>query len=48
MNSDHRNILMGLAIKKIVNHITRGENTINLCLQLIKPESKIHYLSALN
>lgn len=45
--ADHKNILTGLAIKKYVDHITKGENNIRLCMQLIKPESKTHYYSAL-
>ncbi|KAL4472400.1 hypothetical protein ABPG74_018349 [Tetrahymena malaccensis] len=45
-SSDHKNIMTGLCIKKIVYHLTR--NNINLCMQLIKPESKFHYLSALS
>jgi len=35
---DHKNILIGLAIKKYVNEHT-GRN-LRLCMQLIKPESK--------
>ncbi|KAL4463512.1 hypothetical protein ABPG72_007613 [Tetrahymena utriculariae] len=45
-SSDHKNIMTGLCIKKIVYHLTR--NNLNLCMQLIKPESKFHYLSALS
>ena len=44
---DHKNILTGLAIKKYVNYHSKGEQNIRLCMQLIKPESKTHYYSAL-
>ncbi|CAD8072511.1 unnamed protein product [Paramecium primaurelia] len=44
-SSDHKNILIGLQIKKYVNHITGGN--IRLCMQLIKPESKLNYRQAL-
>jgi hypothetical protein len=44
---DHKNILTGLAIKKYVEHQESGFPSIRLCMQLIKPESKIHYYSAL-
>ena len=46
-SADHKNILTGLAIKKYVYHQTGGES-IRLCMQLIKPESKTHYYSSLN
>ena len=46
-SADHKNILTGLSIKKFVHHATNGEN-IRLCMQLIKPESKLHYYSSLN
>ena len=36
---DHRNILIGLAMKKYVYEMT-GNNNMPLCMQLIKPESK--------
>ena len=48
LSADHKNILTGLAIKKYVDHMTRGENNLRLCMQLIKPESKTHYYSALS
>ncbi|CAD8213071.1 unnamed protein product [Paramecium octaurelia] len=44
-SADHKNILIGLLIKKYVNHLT-GYN-IRLCMQLIKPESKMHYKQSL-
>ncbi|CAD8212795.1 unnamed protein product [Paramecium octaurelia] len=44
-SADHKNILIGLLIKKFVNHLT-GCN-IRLCMQLIKPESKMHYKQSL-
>lgn len=44
-SADHKNILVGLQIKKYVNHMTGG--SIRLCMQLIKPESKMHYRQAL-
>ena len=44
---DHRNILIGLAIQKYVMNQNNGKS-IRLCMQLIKPESKTHYYSALN
>lgn len=43
---DHKNILIGLAIKKYVYEVT-GLPDIRLCMQLIKPESKQHYNSSL-
>ena len=43
---DHKNILIGLAMKKYV-HDTIGVN-MRLCMQLIKPESKQHYTASLN
>lgn len=47
-SADHKNILTGLAIKKYVDVKTKGENNIRLCMQLIKPESRTHYYSALS
>lgn len=44
---DHKNILIGLAIKKYVYDMT-GNPNMRLCMQLIKPESKLHYNSSLN
>ncbi|EGR28582.1 hypothetical protein IMG5_172560 [Ichthyophthirius multifiliis] len=46
-SADHKNVLTALAIKKFVHHSTNGDNNIRLCIQLIKPESKTHYYSAL-
>jgi hypothetical protein len=46
-SQDHKIILTGLAIKKYVHHQTKGTHNIRLCMQLIKPESKTHYYSAL-
>ena len=43
--ADHKNILTGLAIKKYVHHHT--SQNMRLCMQLIKPESKVHYYSSL-
>lgn len=43
---DHKNILIGLAIKKYVQDVT-GNHNMRLCMQLINPESKKHYLSSL-
>ena len=31
-SADHKNILTGLAIKKYVDHMTRGEHNIRLCM----------------
>ena len=44
--SDHKNILLGLFIKKFVYHKSRIN--LPLCLQLINPESKVHFKSSLN
>ena len=48
--SDHRNILIGLAVKKYVYMLNKDtkDHTIWLCMQLINPESKKHYYSSLN
>jgi len=46
-SADHKNILIGLAIKKHVHHYTGGAN-IRLIMQLIKPDSKTHFYSSLN
>jgi acetyl-CoA C-acetyltransferase/potassium large conductance calcium-activated channel subfamily M alpha protein 1 len=50
---DHRNILTALAIKKYVYDINKdtkddAKHNIKLCMQLIKPESKILYYKSLN
>mmetsp|Transcript_34847 Transcript_34847/g.53497 ORF Transcript_34847/g.53497 Transcript_34847/m.53497 type:complete len:117 (+) Transcript_34847:1302-1652(+) len=44
---DHKNILIGLAMKKYVFDMT-GDSNMQFCMQLIKPESKQHYLSSVN
>jgi len=44
---DHKNILIGLALKKYA-YDTTGMNNMRLCMQLIKPESKYHYKSSLS
>ncbi|CAI2374956.1 unnamed protein product [Moneuplotes crassus] len=47
-SSDHKNILIALAVKKYVFEANKdNRKTIRLCIQLIKPESKIHYMSSL-
>ena len=46
VSADHKNILMGLAIKQYVFY-EKGKN-IRLCMQLSKPESKTQYYSSLN
>lgn len=43
--TDHKNILIGLAMKKFV-YDTTGKH-LRLCMQLIKPESKQHYNSSI-
>jgi hypothetical protein len=50
---DHRNILTALAIKKYVYDLNKdskddNKHNIKLCMQLIKPESKILYYKSLN
>ena len=42
---DHKNIMTGLSIKKFAYNQC-GEN-LRLCMQLIKPDSKMHYYSSL-
>jgi hypothetical protein len=32
LSADHRNILTGLALKKYVEHMSKGENDIRLCM----------------
>ena len=44
--TDHKNILIGLAMKKYC--LDFFGKPIRLCMQLIKPESKQHYNSTLN
>ena len=44
---DHKNILIGLALKKYV-YDTTGHQNMRLCMQLIKHESKNHYKSSLS
>ncbi len=53
VSMDQRNILTGLAMKKYVEENTGNINPLmrqsfNLCIQLIRPESKNHYLSSLS
>jgi hypothetical protein len=43
--TDHKNILIGLAMKKYCQDIYG--KSLRLCMQLIKPESKQHYNSTL-
>lgn len=42
---DHKNILQGLAMKKYCNDVS-GHN-LRLCMQLIKSDSKQHYMSSI-
>ena len=42
---DHKNILHGLAMKKYVMD-QEGQN-LRLCMQLIKSDSKQHYISSI-
>lgn len=44
---DHKNILIGLMMKKYV-YEKRKKANLPLAMQLIKPESKQHYFSSLN
>lgn len=44
---DHKNILIGLAMKKYY-YDTTGNQNLRLCMQLIKPESKYHYSASLS
>lgn len=44
---DHKNILAGLYMKKFAQNAPRKRD-MSICMQLIKPESKQHYLSSLN
>ena len=44
---DHKNILIGLAMKKYVYEET-GSANMPFCMQLIKPESKQHFYSSLS
>ena len=46
-SADHKNILTGLSIKKYIHNVTGGDS-LRLCMQLIKPESKKHFYSSLN
>ena len=47
-SSDHKNILIALALKKYVFENTKqNKKTLRLCMQLIKPESKTHYMASL-
>ena len=48
MSVDHSNILIGLSIKKYFQEQMQGDANMRLCMQLIKPESKQHYLSSTN
>jgi len=50
---DHLNILTALAIKKYVYNRSKeskddSKSNIKICMQLIKPESKILYFKSLN
>ena len=46
---DHKNILIGLAMKKYVfDHKKDKSDNMRLCMQLIKPESKQHYFSSIS
>lgn len=50
---DQRNILTGLAMKKYVEENSASipphfRHSFSLCIQLIRPESKNHYLSSLS
>lgn len=51
---DHKNILIGLAVKKYMreyfmqNPKSSGNPDMSLCMQLIKPESKQHYFSSIS
>lgn len=40
IGTDHKNILIGLAIKKYVSDHNPRMPNMRLCMQLIKPESK--------
>jgi len=42
---DHKNILQGLAMKKYVQNV--GGQNLRLCMQLIKSDSKQHYISSI-
>ena len=44
---DHKNILIGLALKKYVFE-ENGHYNMPLCMQLIKPESKQHFYSSIS
>jgi hypothetical protein len=41
---DHKNILLGIAVKNFVSNNNSGKH-IRICMQLIKPESKSHFLN---
>jgi hypothetical protein len=41
---DHKNILLGIAVKNFVSNNSNGKH-IRICMQLIKPESKSHFLN---
>lgn len=40
---DHKNILCGVAVKSFVANNANNKN-LRICMQLIKPESKTHFL----
>ena len=42
---DHKNILQGLAMKKYV--FDKNGGNLRLCMQLIKADSKQHYISSI-
>jgi len=44
--ADYKIILTAIAIKKFVYYQTEGQYNINLCMQLIKPESKTFYYNS--
>ena len=47
-SSDHKNILIALGIKKYVYENSQDiKKNIRLWMQLMKPESKMHFLSSL-
>lgn len=44
VSQDHKNILLGIAVKNFVSNNNSGKH-IRICMQLIKPESKGHFLN---
>lgn len=47
LGMDLKNILTGLALKKYVLDLSNKKINMRLCMQLIKPESKMHYRSSI-